>query len=70
VLRRSHHDLGEAAVRESIAQALNATNIVGMYKTTTFPDKVDARKHGHDAHVSNSMQNGCIDMSWTRNKKI
>jgi hypothetical protein len=67
-----HHDLGEAAVRGSIEQALNATDIVGIYKTTTFSDGDDdpatfARKHDHDAHVCKSMQNRCIDVSWTNN---
>jgi hypothetical protein len=63
------HDLGKAAVLESIEQALNATNIVGIYKTTTFGDKFDnfTKHHGHDAHVCKLMQNRCVDMSWTKN---
>jgi hypothetical protein len=67
------HDLGEAAVRESIERALNATDIVGIYKTTTFPNKADKNQatfemqHGHDAHVCKLMQNRCVDMSWTKN---
>jgi hypothetical protein len=67
-----HHDLGDAAVRESIEHALNATDIVGIYKTTTFQDgdgdpDTFARQHDHDAHVCKSMQNRCIDVSWTKN---
>jgi hypothetical protein len=64
------HDLGEAAVRDSIEQALNATNIVGIYKTTTFPrSKIanPANYKPHDAHVCKSMQKRCIDLSWTNN---
>jgi hypothetical protein len=66
------HDLGQAAVLESIKQALDATNIVGIYKTTTYPDEVVdpanfTIQHGHDAHACKSMQNRCIDMSWTSN---
>jgi hypothetical protein len=66
------HDLGEAEVRESIEQALNATNIVGIYKTTTFPSRKGGNpatyKEGrHDADVCKLMQNRCIDVSWTSN---
>jgi hypothetical protein len=66
------HDLGEAAVRDSIQQALNATNIVGIYKTTTFPrlkipNPATYKEGRHDADVCKSMQNRCIDMSWTNN---
>jgi hypothetical protein len=63
------HDLGEAAVRESIEHALNATDIIGIYKTTTFPDRGNPKPatHGHDAFACKSMQNRCLDMSWTKN---
>ena len=66
------HDLGEAEVRESIEQALSATSIVGIYKTTTFPNRKIANpasyKEGrHDVDVCKSMQNRCIDVSWTKN---
>jgi hypothetical protein len=66
------HDLGEAAVRDSIKQALNATNIVGIYKTTTFPRRkipnpATYKEGRHDTDVCKSMQNRCIDMSWKNN---
>jgi hypothetical protein len=63
------HDLGDAAVRDSIEQALNATGIVGIYKTTTYPDRFVKPKNyqPHDADVCKSMQNRCIDLSWTKN---
>jgi hypothetical protein len=66
------HDLDQAAVRKSIEQALKTTDIIGIYKTTTFPDRVYAkpanyREGRHDALACKSMQNRCIDMSWTNN---
>jgi hypothetical protein len=66
------HDLGNAKVRRSIVEALNATNIIGIYKTTTFSNNTSnqetfAVKHGHDAHVCKLMQNRCVNMSWTGN---
>jgi hypothetical protein len=63
------NDLDQAAVRDSIERALNATDIVGIYKTTSFPSnkiRDPANYKPHDADVCKSMQNRCIDLSWTR----
>jgi hypothetical protein len=67
------HELANSTVLESIKQALRTTGIVGIYKTTTFPNEVfdpatfQKTKLCHDADVCESMQNRCLDMSWTMN---
>jgi hypothetical protein len=56
---------------DSIVKALNATDIVGIYKTTTFrgipTTWLKLTRFAHDAHVCKSMQNRCVDVSWTKN---
>jgi hypothetical protein len=65
------HDLADLRVRQSIVDALDVTNITGIWKTTTTA--IDNLDHNDmepppkvtDAFMCELMQDRCLNMSWT-----
>jgi len=70
------HELRNAAVRQSIKDALDETGIIGIYKTTTLPHfntanslmKIPASVvcNRHDKAMCDIMDGRCLDLSWTK----
>lgn len=60
------HDLENATVRESIADALRETGMIGIYRTTTMDrgSEFEWQEYRHDWDMC-ALLDRCMNVSWT-----